>query len=359
MTDKDKIIKDRAAGAVLGALIGDALALGPHWYYNPKKQRNDYGDWISYYTDPMPGRYHDGLKAGALSQAGYLLNLTLNSLLEKGEYSQDDFCNRMDNYFFPLIDGTPISGPGNYTSQSIREAWKKRTLKKLPWGKTGGNADTTEAIERIIPIAVRYALEPSKMTEFVSGNTLLTQTDDIIVSITVAYAAILGQLVQGHPLDRHISEKLMKLVHTGELPFHSVTNEDLEPPKAGDTEMPRAGRFASPDALLTPSYMAEAAVDPDIKIEPAWKVSIVYGMPCAIYHQIPAVYYLSARFHNDFEAAVLNAVNGGGQNQARAILTGALTGAQVGLSGIPQKFISGLEKGEELKKAAEQLADDL
>src|SRR6476661_7697044 len=97
-----------------------------------------------------------------------------------------------------------------------------------------------------------------------------------------------------------------------------------------------------PDALLTASYMAEAAFDPGIKIEPAWKVSIVYGMPCAIYHQLPISYYLAARFHDDFEKAVLYALNGGGQNQARCILTGALVGAQVGLSGIPQRFLDGL-----------------
>jgi ADP-ribosylglycohydrolase len=59
--------------------------------------------------------------------------------------------------------------------------------------------------------------------------------------------------------------------------------------------------------------MAEAAFDPGIKIEPAWKVSIVYGMPCAIYHQLPIAYYLAARFRNDFEQAVLYALNGGGQ----------------------------------------------
>ena len=84
--------------------------------------------------------------------------------------------------------------------------------------------------------------------------------------------------------------------------------------------------------------MAEAGTDPGIKIEPAWKVSLVYGMPCAIYHQLPAAYYLGARFANDFESAVLNAINGGGQNQARAILTGALVGAQVGLTGIPKSL---------------------
>jgi ADP-ribosylglycohydrolase len=102
--------------------------------------------------------------------------------------------------------------------------------------------------------------------------------------------------------------------------------------------------------------MASAAVDPEIRIEPAWKVSLVYGMPCAIYHMLPAAYYLSARFHNDFESAVLHAINGGGQNQVRAILTGALTGAQVGLSGIPERFIDGLENVDSLLKMAAELA---
>lgn len=102
--------------------------------------------------------------------------------------------------------------------------------------------------------------------------------------------------------------------------------------------------------------MAAAAADPDIRLEPAWKVSMVYGMPCAIYHQLPAAYYLAARFHDNFESAVLHAINGGGQNQARAILTGALTGAQTGLTGIPQRFLDGLEDHTELLKLAERLA---
>ena len=100
-------------------------------------------------------------------------------------------------------------------------------------------------------------------------------------------------------------------------------------------------------------------MDPDIKIEPAWKVSLVYGMPCAIYHQIPAAYYLSTLYSNDFKSAVLHALNGGGQNQARAILTGALTGAQTGLSGIPEYYIDGLEKAKELKILAKRLAEQI
>jgi len=149
----------------------------------------------------------------------------------------------------------------------------------------------------------------------------------------------------------------MDLVKAGDLPFHAVTSDKLGPPKPGDPDPPRAGRFSSPDALLTPSYMAEAVLDPGIKIEPAWKVSIVYGMPCAIYHQLPAAYYLAARFPNNFESAVLQALNGGGQNQARCILTAALVGAQVGLTGIPSRFLDGLEKSSELIALARQLGE--
>ena len=60
----------------------------------------------------------------------------------------------------------------------------------------------------------------------------------------------------------------------------------------------------------------------------------------------------------DFESAVLHAINGGGQNQARAILTGALTGAQTGLSGIPQHLINGLEDSETLVALAKKLGED-
>jgi ADP-ribosylglycohydrolase len=355
-TMSDNFIQDRASGAIMGALIGDALALGPHWYYNLDELRRDYGEWIDGYTDPRPGRYHDGLKAGQLSQAGFILTLMLRSLVACGGYHAADFCRRMDEELFPLLDGTPVSGPGRYTSQSIREAFRRRVQQNLPWGQTGGHADTTEAIERTLAIAVRYAFHPAQLATAVAENSSLTQTDDTVVSMTVAFGAVLGLLVQGHPLDAQLSGKLMELVKSGQLPFHAVTRDNLNPPRPGDPDPPRAGRFASPDALLSPSYMAAAAADPQIRIEPAWKVSIVYGMPCAIYHQLPAAYYLAARFHSDFESAVLHAVNGGGQNQARAILAGALTGAQTGLSGIPQRFISGLENADELGKLAVALA---
>lgn len=348
-------ISDRAAGAVMGALIGDALGVGPHWYYDLDEQRRDYGEWITGYTEPKPHRYHAGLKAGQPSQAGIITAMLLRSTVERGGYDEEDFTRRLDEELFPRLDGTPMNGPGGYTSQSIREAWRRRVREKKPWRETGGHADTTEAAERALVLAARYAAAPAKVAETASANCLLTQSDEAVVAMTTAYCCVLALLVRGEKLDPLLSDKLMDLVKSGELPFHAVTSGKLQPPAPGDPDPPRAGRFSSPDALLTPSYMAQAALDPGIRIEPAWKVSIVYGMPCAIYHQLPAAYYLAARFAGDFESAVLHALNGGGQNQARCILTGALAGAQAGLSGIPRRFLDGLENASELTALARRL----
>lgn len=352
-------LEDRAMGALMGAFIGDALALGPHWYYDLDQLRADYGQWISDYATPKPGRYHAGMKAGQLSQSGVILRMTVQSLVDCSGYDETDFCRRIDTELFPLLDGTPMNGPGGYTSQSIRAAWRKRIGSGLPWGHVAGNADTTEAAERILAIAIRYALQPAELASAIIRNTLLTQTDGTVVAMTVAFGAVLGMLVEGQAMDSSISGKLMARVKSGELPFHAVTSGNLQAPQPGQVEAPTAGRFPSPDALLSPSSIALAAIDPDIRIEPAWKVSLVYGLPCAVYHQFPAAYYLAARFHDDFESAVLHAVNGGGQNQARAILAGALVGAQTGLSGIPQRFLGGLENNGELLDLAGRLAKQM
>lgn len=52
-------LRDRAAGAIMGAFIGDALGMGVHWYYDLAEMRRDCGAWTTDYRDPLKGRYHD------------------------------------------------------------------------------------------------------------------------------------------------------------------------------------------------------------------------------------------------------------------------------------------------------------
>jgi ADP-ribosylglycohydrolase len=72
---------------------------------------------------------------------------------------------------------------------------------------------------------------------------------------------------------------------------------------------------------------------------------------------LPAAYYFNSRFENDFELPVLSAINGGGNNMTRASLTGPLSGARVGLSNIPQRFIAGLAEHTRLLELATRVAE--
>jgi ADP-ribosylglycohydrolase len=220
------------------------------------------------------------------------------------------------------------------------------------WGNTGGNADTSEAAERLAILSARYASDPGHLAHFALSNCRLSQNDSLVAQQSVAFALVLAALVRGESFDEELSGKLMDLVRSGEVPF--VAKSSIG---GGDNTGDTLG-FASPDALLLPSWIAKAARDPTIRIEPAWKVSLVYGMSCAISFVLPAAYYLAARFPCDFETPVLHALNGGGQNMSRACLTGALAGAQVGLSGIPKRLIKGLKRSEQLVAAANKVARD-
>jgi ADP-ribosylglycohydrolase len=351
--------QDRAQGALIGAFIGEALGVGPHWYYDLKELHSTYGTWISDYTDPQKDRYHEGVKAGELSQQGLIIQKTAEYLVKHKSYDHLSYFKMIDNEILPYLDGTPMGGIGGYTSQVMRHVYQKRVLEKTPWDSLSSHSDTTESLERNIPMAIFLANDLTQLSHVIAENTKMTQNDDLVGSLSVAYNLVLAMLIQGHKLDGSLGDKLMEKVHSHEIPFHAVTSSNLQAPEKGKLASSQNGLFASPDALLSPSYMARAALDPDIIIEPAWKVSLVYGMPCAIYHMLPASYYLATRFSDNFELGVLHALNGGGQNQVRAMLTGALIGAQVGLSNIPKRFIEKLANKNELLKLAEALSQDL
>lgn len=336
----------------MGAFIGDALGLGPHWYYDLDELRRDFGGWIHDYNEPKPdAKYHAGMKAGELSQTGIIMLLLLRSVAERGGYDEGDFTRRLDEELLPKLNGDAFSGPGGYTNHSFRQVWQKRVREGKPWGECGGNADTSEAAERVSLLAARYALDPAAAAQHAFNNCRLTQTDSLVAQHSVAFACVVAALIRGEAFNEELSDKLMELVSRGEVPF--VAESSIAAAHGGKTSF----GFASPDALLLPSWIVEATRASGTRIEPAWKVSIVYGMSCAITFVLPGAYYLAARFPDDFESAILHAINGGGQNMSRACLTGALLGAQVGLSGIPQRFIRGLADGEEIVKLAKQVAD--
>jgi ADP-ribosylglycohydrolase len=209
---------------VVGAFIGDGLGLGPHWYYDLEELRERYGSWITGYTDPHPGHYHEGMKAGDLSQTGLIMEMLLDSLVSRGGYDEADFCRRLDEDLLSQMDGRAKSGPGGYSNHSFRQVWHARVREGKPWGQVAGNADTSEGAERVALLAARYAMSPREVDRYANSCCRLAQSDSLVVQQSVAFALVLAALVRGEAFDENISDKLMAEVESGEVPFLANTS---------------------------------------------------------------------------------------------------------------------------------------
>lgn len=336
-----KTAHDRIAGAIMGTLIGDALGLGCHWYYNLENFRADCGNWVADYLDPNPARkdrfglvarfrYEAGLRAGDVSQTGEVTIGLLESLAKQGAYNEEDFTSRLDS-LLKTLDGTPFSG--RYTDWAMREVWENRQAGK-GWKNVGSLADTAEAAIRSALLAARLYKDRDLLAREGHGNICLTHGDPYVASQSLAYALTVAALVGGTPLAdlggymRRIAEKD---VIRRRIPSFDVLNQ---------------------------AENGAVAFNAGVDIEPASRVCSLNGLSCTLGYMLPSAYYLIHRFPQDFEMAVLSAVNGGGNNMARSALTGALSGAMVGLKGIPPRFISGLTDHRHLLELAQKVARD-
>jgi ADP-ribosyl-[dinitrogen reductase] hydrolase len=323
----------------MGALIGDALGLGCHWYYDLDLLREDYGEWISDYTASKPDRTdhfgyiarhrrEQGLRAGDVSQTGQVTILLLESVADKGAYDEADFTSRLDQLLEPL-DGTPLSG--RFTDWAMRDVWKERKAGRR-WQEVGSRADTGEAAIRSVILSARYFTNPNLLATKAFSNILLTHREPYVASQSLAFCLTVSSLIQGTSL-AEIREYMAAL--------------------AGSPLIKE--RIPSFDCLTQVGNGAQAAKALE-DLTPASLICSVYGLPCSLGYMLPASYYLIHRFPDSFETAVLSAVNGGGNNMARAAITGALSGAMVGLHGIPERFLKGLKDGERLLTLAEKVA---
>ena len=345
MASEKASVEDRAAGAIMGALIGDALGLGCHWYYDLDELKRVHGEWISDYTTAKPGRYHYGCKAGDVSQTGQVYQFLLETLSEKGEYNEEDFCSRWDA-LLATLDGTRQGG--RYTAKDMVDVWKNRIVLKKPWSESASPlGDTTDSCVRAVALAARYHNNLPTLIEKIRSNTRLHFRDSQIQVHSIAYGLTVACLLNGIEYSQ-ISRYLMNQISEGKIPFTSASA--LERDKEENTP--------EPDSLLWSGYAAKAVANPNLRVEPARDAPQMYGLSCAFYMVMPGAYYLAARFPDNFEQAVLTAVNSGGQNLARAYLTGGLVGAMTGLSSFPERFIKGLTDGEKWVEIAKKIAKD-
>eukprot|EP00439_Symbiodinium_sp_Y106_P034122 s1001_g4.t1 len=358
MQTDPKVLVDRAAGAILGVFIGDALGVGVHWQYDLDKLEKDRG-FVTNYLDPLPGSFHSGtsdapgkgqLRAGQLEQQGEVTKLLLQSLASKGCLDQADFHDRFEKEILreDTMDGTRQGGKYGWTDKTICDFYKARVVHNKPWAECVlPRSDTPDTIVRGALIASSYFLSPRAMCCQVQAHSKAFTGDSSVQAHSVAFAVLLAGIIQGLPLDKGLSWRMY--TQAGDpLPFSSVHSDKDHDEDYGD--------YTEPDSLLWYGMLAEGVQNCARGIEPPHRGVELYGKFCAFYGVLGSAYYCAARYPDDFEKAVLCSLNGGGQNTMRTSLVGAFLGAHVGLKGIPQKFVDGLEDHDNIVSLAMQVA---
>eukprot|EP00931_Biecheleriopsis_adriatica_P051069 TRINITY_DN29589_c0_g1_i1.p1 TRINITY_DN29589_c0_g1~~TRINITY_DN29589_c0_g1_i1.p1 ORF type:complete len:527 (+),score=79.79 TRINITY_DN29589_c0_g1_i1:53-1633(+) len=349
-------MKDRVAGAILGVIIGDALGMGVHWQYDLDKLEADRG-YVTDYLTPLPGTYHAGkLRAGQLEGQGSIDKLLLQSLAEKGKLDQDDFLNRFEEVVLrdPTMDGTRSSGRYGWTDNVILEIWKRRVKQGLPWDQcVSPRSDVPATMIRGALIAARYHRSPYEMCCQVNKHAKAQTADSSTQEHSVAFACNVAAVLEGQALDHNLGNKLY--AQCGDvIPFTNITlNKDFDE---------RFGNWSQPDSLDWFSVMCKGLDGSDKKFkleaDPPHRGVQMYGQACCWWETLSSAYYCAARNLNDFEKAMLCSVNGGGQTCTRSSLVGALLGASVGLSKIPERWIHGLDDSDNIVAWAKKIADD-
>ena len=368
-SNKDEVnllLKDKIVGSILGIFIGDALGVGVHWQYNLTKLEQDRGGYVSGYLDPLPGTYHSGtnnspagpnnsgrLHAGDLDLLGTIDKLLLQSLVSNdGKYNSSDFYLRIDQDIFqgdPTFDGTRHGGKYGWTDKSICDLYSCHVTENKPWDQCSvPRSDTPDIIIQSSILGALYYQTPYRMAVTVRRHAKSWTLDSSVQSHSVAFASMVAAIIQGVPLNAELSNFLYQQSGRS-LPYSSlIANVDYDP---------IYGTYSEPDSLLWYGSIANGVAEFHSNIEPAHRGVLLYGQFCAYFATVPSAYYCTSRYPKNFTAAVLCSVNGGGQTTLRTSLVGALVGANVGISNIPQHFLTGLKDYDEIVLLAQRIAD--
>ena len=348
---------DRVVGALLGAFIGDALGNGCLWYYDLRDLWESYGLWIDGYRDPQRDRpqnemieiaaykYKMGLRAGFASQTGQLLRLTLESLLRCKGFERSDYVMSVENFFreeiLPTAQfeigkemstvGKTYCGEGiscfsgRYTNREVREnfdLWYHGGKMDGNWScdSTVSTTTTSDGAQMAIPLACIYS-SPLDLIEHGWEFLRCWYSDGVVLTQSLSFLLTLQGILNGVSLENMMEYLTETAFGSGELGKKLSSFDDIT----------LCARFVS-------VAKHRACYSFDDRFAP-----LLFGENCHVTSVLSCASYLAYTHIGDFKKTVLSAVNGGGQNMARAAIAGALGGAMTGIRGISGELLQGLQ----------------
>jgi ADP-ribosyl-[dinitrogen reductase] hydrolase len=297
---------DRAVGVLLGLACGDALGR-PVEGLPPAEIASRYGRLVDMVGD---GVHHQ--PPGTLTDDTDLALCIARSLVDRGGFAPTDVAER----FVAWYEAGPI-GMGRMTADAVRNLqegvpWDeagRRVWRNRPEGENAGNG----SVMRCAPYAVAFAHDPDRLETVSRQSSAITHADPRCTAACAVLNATLAAILVG---DADGPEALaVARERVDDVPDQLIRVLD-------DVPLAR-------ERCRTTAYVVDTLV-----------TSLSVGLTA-----------------DSIEQGIVEAVNLGGDTDTIGAVTGAVVGARFGASPLPERWLSVLDRADELRETAERLAD--
>ncbi|MGD8562787.1 MAG: ADP-ribosylglycohydrolase family protein [Desulfarculaceae bacterium] len=292
---------------VLASFIGDSLALGVHWEYDPRKIEKRHGR-VEKLLAPQPGSYHQGKLAGEFTHYGDQMLVLLESVAQAGGFDLNDFARGWQALF------------ADYTGYF--DGATKQTLGKFAAGaasdSAGSGSNDLAGASRIAPLAYALAGDEAALLAAVKSQTRMTHNNPAVIAAAEFFARVV-LAVQGGSSPEQALEKAAGYDY-GQIPLAQWTQKGLA--SKGEDTVKAISRL---------------------------------GPTCHAPEAFPSVVHLIAKYPEDLRECLIECVMAGGDSAARAMLAGMVLGAGLGEEAIPLDWLQALRKREQILAWLDQI----
>lgn len=298
--------KDRFLGCLLGLGIGDALGM-PVEGWSRDRIEETYG-WITGYLPRVDDDGTQILAAGEITDDTELALCHVESLITAGGYVDPETTGLR---FLRLYHGDSRKFMGRTTKLALERADETGDFQN---GAIGDWPAGNGVAARIAPLGLMHALarlNAEVFTRDVMRAGLITHCHPEALNGALAIAYAVRLLAAEEVPPEVLIDEVLSFIDEDDVARRLRVAESLVR-RGGDRERD----IANLARIGTSGYVAE---------------SVAAALYCFVTHA------------DDFESAVLTAVNAGGDTDTIGAMTGALAGTYVGASAIPARLVDGLE----------------
>lgn len=309
--------RDRARGALVGLAVGDALGM-PTQYFPREKIIERYGLIDDFYAGPADNELSNGVPAGHVTDDTDQA-VILGELLVEGGGSVDvlEFSRRLIAWETRMraSGSLDLLGPSTLKALTL-------VANGVSPDETGRWGDTNGAAMRITPVGIVVQVEPiAQLVDAAENANRVTHNTGVAIAGAAAIAAAVSSGIAGRDFDRSI-ESALAAAREGQRRGEYVAGADV------------ADRIRWAIDLVQGRSIADA-------------LDLIYrlvGVGVATQEAVPAALAIASLFPDDAWDACRHAASLGGDCDTIAAMAGAVVGAHVGVSSVPDQILRKLDE---------------